>query len=167
MLVVFNTLSHRIIARFGVRMPLAAGLLVAAAGLAWTSDLDPQSTFVADLFLPQLVTGIGFGLAFVAGTVSATSNVPLERSGVAAGFYNTSQQVGGAIGLAMLAAVASAAGGADTGALTSDLGQAFRVAAGFAAIAAVAAWWFLPRTNRPADGPREAALDAARASDPA
>ncbi|MFC5791245.1 MFS transporter [Agromyces tardus] len=167
MLVVFNGLSHRIIAKFGVRMPLAAGLLVAAAGLAWTSDLAPQSSFVADLLLPQLVTGIGFGLAFVAGTVSATSNVPLERSGVAAGFYNTSQQVGGAIGLAVLAAVAAGTGVVDTGALTSDLGQAFRVAAGFAAAAAVAAWLLLPRAIRPAGSPRAAALDAASAGEPA
>jgi EmrB/QacA subfamily drug resistance transporter len=140
MLVVFNSLAHRVIARVGLRTPLVLGLLVAAAGMAWTSDLGPQTSFVGDLLWSQLLTGLGFGLAFVAGTVSATSQVPLERSGVAAGVYNTSQQVGGAIGLAVLAAVTAGAGGGDPTALTANLSLAFRVAAGFAAVAAVMAW---------------------------
>ncbi|HEX6954891.1 MAG TPA: MFS transporter [Agromyces sp.] len=148
MLVVFNALAPRVIARLGVRMPLAIGLLVAAVGLAWTSDLDPQSSVVADLLVPQLVTGTGFGLAFVAGTVAATSAVPVERSGVAGGFYNTAQQVGGAVGLAVLAAIATGAGDGGAAALTSDLSLALRVAAGFAAAGAVVAWWFLPRADR-------------------
>ncbi|HEX6887677.1 MAG TPA: MFS transporter, partial [Candidatus Nanopelagicales bacterium] len=112
-LVLSNSLAHRVIGRLGVKLPLVLGLLVAAAGLAWTSDLRPQASFVGDLLWPQLVTGSGFGLAFVAGTVSATSRVPAERSGTAAGVYNTSQQVGGAIGLAVLAAVAAGAGAGD------------------------------------------------------
>ena len=149
MLVVFNSMAHRVIARVGVRTPLVLGLLVAAAGLTWTSDLGPQASFVGDLMGSQLLTGLGFGLAFVAGTVSATSQVPLERSGVAAGAYNTSQQVGGAIGLAVLAAVAAGARSGDTIALTADLSLAFRVAAGFAAVAAVAATLLLPGANRP------------------
>ena len=93
-LVVFTSLAHRVIARVGVRAPLVVGLLVAAAGMAWTSDLDPQASFVGDLVWSQLLTGVGFGLAFVAGTVTATSQVPRASSGVAAGAYNTSQQVG-------------------------------------------------------------------------
>ncbi|MBM7505800.1 MFS transporter [Agromyces aurantiacus] len=148
MLVLFNALAPRIIGRFGVRMPLAVGLLVAAVGLAWTSILDPQSSFLADLVLPQLVTGIGFGLAFVAGTVAATSRVPVERAGIAGGVYTTSQQVGGAIGLAVLAAVATGTGADQAAVLTSDLSAAFRVAAGFAAAAAVASWLLVPRADR-------------------
>jgi len=143
-LVVSTSLAHRVIARVGTRTTLALGLLVAAAGMAWTSDLDRQASFVGDLLWSQLLTGIGFGLAFVAGTVTATSQVPRTRSGVAAGAYNTSQQVGGAIGLAVLATVAAGAGGGATTGLTADLSQAFRVAAGFAAVAAMAAWTLLP-----------------------
>lgn len=148
MLVLFNSLAHRVIARFGVRVPLVLGLLVAAAGLAWTSDLNPNAPFIGDLLWSQLLTGSGFGLAFVAGTVSATSQVPLERSGTAAGVYNTSQQVGGAIGLALLAAVAAGGGTGDPTSLTPDLSLAFRVAAGVAAVAAMAAWILLPRPAR-------------------
>ena len=81
--------------------------------------------------------------------MTATSQVPRASSGVAAGAYNTSQQVGGAIGLAVLATVAAGAGGGDATALTADLSQAFRVAAAFAAVAAVAAWTLLPSANRP------------------
>jgi MFS family permease len=139
---------------------LVLGLLVAATGMTWTSDLGPQASLVDDLLCSQLLTGIGFGLAFVAGTVSATSQVPLEHSGIAAGAYNTSQQLGGAIGLAVLAAVAAGAGSGDTTALTADLSQAFRVAAGFAAVAAVGAWLLLPRAHHSftvsSDGPRVA-----------
>lgn len=143
MLVVLNGLAHRVIARVGLRTPLVLGLVVAAVGMAWTSDLGPQASFVGDLVWPQLLTGLGFGLAFVAGTVLATGQVPLEHSGVAAGVYNTSQQVGGAIGLAVLAALTAGAG--DTTALTANLALAFRVAAAFAAVAAVAALLLLPR----------------------
>lgn len=140
MLVAFNGLAHRVIARVGVRAPLVLGLFVAAVGLAWTSDLGPQASFVGDLLWPQLLTGLGFGLAFVAGTVAATSQVPVERSGVAAGLYNTSQQVGGAVGLAVLAAVTAGSGAGEVAALTTHLSQALRVAAGFAALAAATAW---------------------------
>lgn len=159
MLVVFNSLAHRVIARVGLRTPLVLGLLVAAAGMAWTSDLGPQMSFVGDLLWSQLLTGVGFGLAFVAGTVSATSQVPLERSGVAAGVYNTSQQVGGAIGLAVLAAVTAGAVGGDPTALTANLSLAFRVAAGFAAVAAATAW-VNPRRSRPVVGGRLRAVRA-------
>lgn len=146
-LVVLNSLAHRVIARVGLRTPLVLGLVVAAAGMAWTSDLSPRASFVGDLLWPQLLTGLGFGLAFVAGTVLATGQVPLEHSGVAAGVYNTSQQVGGAIGLAVLGALAAGAG--DTNALTANLALAFRVAAGFAVVAAGAALLLLPGAKRP------------------
>lgn len=162
-LVAFTSLAPRVIAQAGVRTPLVLGLLVAAAGMAWTSDLDRQASFVGDLLWSQLLTGIGFGLALVAGTVTATSVVPRARSGVAAGAYNTSQQVGGAIGLAVLTTVAAGAGGGVTTALTADLSQAFRVAAGFAAVAAVTAWTLLPSAHpRSTEGSSEPRVARAR-----
>lgn len=151
MLVTLNSLTPRLIARFGARTLLVAGLLVAAVGLAWMSRLDGSSgIFAADLLGPELVVGVGFGLSFVAATVTATVNVPGERSGVASGVYNTAQQVGGAVGLALLVAVAGRTTGGDPVALTADLAQAFRLAAGFAFAAAVAALLLVPSTAKSA-----------------
>lgn len=150
-LVTLNSLAPRLIARFGTRRLLVAGLLVAAVGLAWMSRLDGSSgSFTADLLGPELVVGLGFGLSFVAATVTATANVPGERSGVASGVYNTAQQVGGAVGLALLVAVAGRTTAADPVALNADLAQAFRIAAGFAFAAAVAALLLVPGTAKPA-----------------
>ena len=151
MLVTLNSLTPRLIARFGARTLLVAGMLVAAVGLAWMSRLDGSSgSFAADLLGPELVVGVGFGLSFVAATVTATVNVPGERSGVASGVYNTAQQVGGAVGLALLVAVAGRTTGGDPVALTADLAQAFRLAAGFAFAAAVAAFLLVPSTAKSA-----------------
>lgn len=154
MLVTLNSLTPRLIARFGARTLLVTGMLVAAVGLAWMSRLDGSSgSFAADLLGPELVVGVGFGLSFVAATVTATVNVPGERSGVASGVYNTAQQVGGAVGLALLVAVAGRTTGGDPVALTADLAQAFRLAAGFAFAAAVAAFLLVPSpaTSAPKD----------------
>ena len=145
MLVLFNSLAPRIIARAGAKPPLVLGLAVAAAGLVWLSGLDgPHGGYVDDLLWPQLVVGTGFGLAFVAGTVTSTRDVPVELSGIASGLLNTAQQVGGAVGLAVLVSVASHVGSPNRVALTDDLSHGFVLAALFAALAAGLAWALLP-----------------------
>lgn len=161
MLVLFNSLAHRIIARLGLRAPLAGGLLVAAAGLAWVADLGPAGApYAADMLAPQLLIGIGFGVAFIAGTVAATQDVPPERSGVASGIYTTAQQVGGAVGLAILAAIPARAehDGADLG---DALSHSLVVAAVFALAAGLAALRLAP--HRPSDArPAAGVVDGSR-----
>ncbi|MFC5176761.1 MFS transporter [Nocardioides taihuensis] len=162
MLVLFNSLAHRIIARTGLRTPLAGGLLMAAAGLAWVADLGPAGApYAADMLAPQLLIGIGFGIAFIAGTVAATQDVPPERSGVASGIYTTAQQVGGAVGLAVLAAIPARAQH-DGAPLGDALSHSLLVAAVFALAAGLAALRLAPR--RATDGPAAGAVDVPRAA---
>jgi EmrB/QacA subfamily drug resistance transporter len=102
------TLSPRLVARFGSRLTLVAGLGVVAAGLLWFARISPDGSYVGDLLGPSLVVGVGAGAAWVAGMVAATTGGDEADSGLASGLVNTSQQLGGALGVAALVAIASA-----------------------------------------------------------
>jgi sugar phosphate permease len=84
------------------------GLAVAAGGLLWFAQISAGGSFMADILGPSLVAGFGLAFAFVAGTIAATSGVSGEQAGLASGLVNTSQQIGGALGLAVLIALATA-----------------------------------------------------------
>ncbi|MEU4525713.1 hypothetical protein AB0F52_44180 [Amycolatopsis sp. NPDC024027] len=90
------------------RNTLAAGLIVAAVAMGWFSLLTPDQNPLAVLLPAQLVGGIGLGIGIVAATVGGVQGVAAEDTGVASGLVNTSQQIGGALGLAILASVATA-----------------------------------------------------------
>ncbi|TDC50997.1 DHA2 family efflux MFS transporter permease subunit [Actinomadura sp. KC345] len=100
--------ASALIARIGVRVPMAAGLLVVAAGLAWFSRMSVDGSFLVDVLGPSIVIGVGGGLAFVTTTVGATSGTGQEQSGLASGLFNTAQQFGGSLGLAVVVAIATA-----------------------------------------------------------
>ena len=138
-------LSARIVTRFGIRAPLAIGLLLAAAGLALFSLARVDGSFVIDVMPGMTLLGLGAGLALTPVLLAAMSDVDSGDSGVASGVVNTSFMLGGALGLAVLASLASArtdtllANGVGTPvALTSGYHLAFAVGAAFAAIAATA-----------------------------
>jgi EmrB/QacA subfamily drug resistance transporter len=95
----------RLVARIGIRPPLLLGPLCAAAGLAWLSRLTPTSSY-PDVLGPIVCIGLGMGLAFVPLTLTAVRGVRNEDTGLASALLNTAQQVGGALGLAVLATVA-------------------------------------------------------------
>jgi EmrB/QacA subfamily drug resistance transporter len=101
-------LSARIVLRFGVRAPLAAGLLTASVGLFLLSRAPADGTFVAHILPCMLLLGIGGGTAFNPLLLAAMSDVPQEESGLASGIVNTSFMMGGALGLAVLASLAAA-----------------------------------------------------------
>jgi EmrB/QacA subfamily drug resistance transporter len=89
------------------RTVVGIGLLIATGGMAWFSALAPDSSPWTALLPAQLVTGLGLGLAFVTITIVGVHGIASEDTGIAAGLVNTSQQIGGAIGLAALAAIAT------------------------------------------------------------
>jgi EmrB/QacA subfamily drug resistance transporter len=103
-------LASYLINRTDPRWIAGAGGLLSAAGLLWMSRLHIDSTYVPDLLGPMLVLAAGLGLTFVALTLTAVHGVPKEDAGVASAVLNTTQQVGGALGLAMLTTVATSAG---------------------------------------------------------
>jgi EmrB/QacA subfamily drug resistance transporter len=139
-----------LVTRFGFKPVLVAGLIVTAAGLVWFGQVSPGGSYVGDVLFPSLLAAVGLGLAFVSMTVAAVSGVEGHEAGLASGLINTSQQIGGALGLAILATIANgrtddvmaAAGGNPQElptALTEGFQSAFLVGAGFAVAAAILA----------------------------
>jgi EmrB/QacA subfamily drug resistance transporter len=134
------------VTRFGFKPVLVAGLLFVAAGLFWFSKVPPHGgTFAADVLGPSILAAIGLGLSFVPVTIAAVTGTRPHEAGLASGLVNTAQQVGGALGLAILATVANSrtknilhGGSHDTAlALTKGFEHAFLVGSGFALIGAL------------------------------
>ncbi len=93
--------------RLGAKPVLLAGLVLIAAGLLMYSGVHTKGTYLGDVLPASLVVAIGLGFAFVPLTILAVSGVSDQESGLASGLINTAQQIGGAIGLAILATVAA------------------------------------------------------------
>jgi EmrB/QacA subfamily drug resistance transporter len=136
--------ASNLVTRIGFKPTLIVGLLLVAAGLVWFAQVSPDGGYVSDLLFPSLIIAWGLGLAFVPVTVAAVTGTRPDEAGLASGLINTAQQVGGALGLAILAAVANgrtsdviASGERNPAvALTEGFQDAFLVGAGFALLAA-------------------------------
>ncbi len=122
--------------RVGFKPVLASGMVLVAAGLLWFSRVSPDGSFAGDVLFPSLLAAVGLGFAFVPLTIASVAGVSARDAGLASGLINTSQQVGGALGLGILAAIANAAlpkGARPTAAdLTAGFHDAFLVGTGFA-----------------------------------
>jgi predicted MFS family arabinose efflux permease len=101
------SLSQKLVPALGAREVPLIGVVLAAAGLLLFLRLTPDSSYVADLLPGIMLTSIGMGLVFVPITLIATSGVPIDDAGLASGLFNTSQQIGGALGLALLSTLAT------------------------------------------------------------
>lgn len=127
--------------RIGFKPVLAGGMMLVAGGLFWFSRVSPDGTFFGDLLGPSLLAALGLGFAFVPLTIASVSGVEPDDAGLASGLINTSQQVGGALGLAILVAVANSRFGDVTGTpperLTESFQSAFLVGTGLAITGAV------------------------------
>ena len=151
-----------VVTRLGGRIPLVAGAALVSGGLYALTGIPVDGEYVSDLLPALVVTGLGVGTVSVAVSIGALAGVPARDAGLASGMVNTAQQVGGALGVAVLSTVAvdraesAAAGGAAAGAaLTEGFQLALAVAVGFALAAGVAAVALV--RGRP---PREAAEPA-------
>jgi EmrB/QacA subfamily drug resistance transporter len=100
-------LGGELVTRVGFKPILAAGMLFIAVGLAWFSQVSVGGGFLADILGPSLLAAIGLGFGFVTSTIAAVSGIKEREQGVASGLINTSQQIGGAIGLAVLSTIAT------------------------------------------------------------
>ena len=137
-------LSAKLVMRFGFRPPLAAGLLLAAAGLLLFARAPVDGSFLVDVLPAMLLLGVGAGIAFNPVLLAAMSDVKQSEAGLASGVVNTAFMMGGALGLAVLASLAAsrtdslqAAGDGSLAALTGGYHLAFLVGAVFAATGAV------------------------------
>jgi MFS family permease len=149
--------SARIVMRWGIRGPFAAGLLVAALGLALFARAPVDGRFLVDVLPAMVLLGIGAGIAFNPMLLAAMNDVQPEDAGLASGVVNTSFMMGGALGLAVLASLAAArtanaeaAGAAEAVALNAGYQLAFLFGAAFAAGTATLGWFALRRSPRPA-----------------
>jgi EmrB/QacA subfamily drug resistance transporter len=148
-------ISARLVMRFGIKPPLAAGLLCAAAGLLLFARAPVDGRFLVDVLPPMLLLGIGAGIAFNPVLMAAMNDVAPDQSGLASGIVNTSFMMGGALGLAVLASLAAArtdrllaSGGEHLAALNSGYHLAFLGGALFAALAAAAGVLFMRKDDR-------------------
>src|SRR5580700_6938521 len=139
-------IGSQLVTRIGFKPVLTGGLLLIAGGLLWFSRVPaPGGSFAADVLGPSLLAAFGLGFAFVSVTIGAVTGTKPHEAGLASGLINTSQQVGGALGLAILATVANSrtqsllrAGQHHTSvALTKGFDRAFLVGAGFAIVGAI------------------------------
>jgi EmrB/QacA subfamily drug resistance transporter len=141
--------ASQLVTRVGFKPVLAVGMAFIAAGLVWFGQVSVGGGFLSDVLGPSLLAAIGLGLSFVPQTIAAVSGVDEGEAGLASGLINTSQQVGGALGLAVLATIANSrtddllasAGGdpsAVPNALTEGFQSAFLAGAGIAVLGLVA-----------------------------
>jgi EmrB/QacA subfamily drug resistance transporter len=137
-------LSAKLVMRFGIRAPLAVGLLLSAIGLLLLARAPVNGAFTADILPSMLLLGVGAGMAFNPVLLAAMSDVEPSQSGLASGVVNTSFMMGGALGLAVLASLAAArtetllgSGYQDLAALAGGYRVAFVAGALFAALAAL------------------------------
>jgi EmrB/QacA subfamily drug resistance transporter len=155
-------LSAKLVMRFGIKPPIVAGMLLMAAGLLLFTRVPVDGRFVLDVLPGMILLGLGAGIGFNPLFLAAMSDVEPQESGLASGVVNTSFMMGGALGLAILASLATsrtenllASGESAHSALTGGYHLAFIGAAIFSALAGVLAATLL-RVEQPATAPHGA-----------
>jgi EmrB/QacA subfamily drug resistance transporter len=134
-------ISHivpRLIARFGARTLLASGSVLVAASLAGFALLGSHASYFPAVLLPLLIHAVGIALVFAPGTVAIMHGVPQEHAGAASGLLQMDQQIGGALGIAVITSIYSL--NSVPGQYAAGLPAAFCAGAGIALAAAVMAW---------------------------
>jgi EmrB/QacA subfamily drug resistance transporter len=100
-------IASQLLSRVGTRAVIVTGALIAAGGLYWLSRIPVHGSYLSDLLPGMLVLSLGFGPVFVGVTTAANAGVPADKAGLAAALLNASQQLGGALGLAIFSAIAT------------------------------------------------------------
>ncbi len=146
-----SIIASRSVIKVGAKRLLVAGMLAQTVGLILFAGVSANGTYLGNILAPSLLVAIGIGFAFVPATISAVAGVAPQEAGLASGLVNTSRLFGGALGLAILAAIATARTNSDVhhgatvhAALTSGFQVAFLIAAAFALIGGLVALIGLP-----------------------
>jgi EmrB/QacA subfamily drug resistance transporter len=148
------------VTRIGVKPALTFGLALIGGGLVYFTQISVGGSYFGDLFIGFILIGIGLGFAFVPVSIAALSGIEPREAGLASGLINTSQQIGGALGVAILTTVATSradhllsTGESPPEAFTSGYSRAFWVAAAFAAVSILATLLALRREDLTAQQP--------------
>jgi EmrB/QacA subfamily drug resistance transporter len=158
--------ASQLVTRIGFRPVLAMGMASIAGGLVWFSRISTHGSFLGDILGPSLLAAIGLGFAFVPVTIAAVAGVRDRDQGLASGMINTAQQVGGALGLAILSAISTSVIGSahDRATLTSGFHSAFLAGAAIAALGLLAALALIRRSDSRAHVELAHALPAGQAA---
>jgi MFS family permease len=168
--IVWSAVAAQLVTRLGVKPVLAFGMTALTAGLVYFTQVSVGGSYVVDLLPGFLLIGVGIGFSFVPISIAALAGVQPAEAGLASGLINTSQQIGGALGIAALSTIATsrtddavAAGTALPAALVDGFTAAFIAGVVIAALGIVAALTLIRRselelTQVPAEEP---ALDLA------
>jgi EmrB/QacA subfamily drug resistance transporter len=151
-------IASQLVTKIGFKPVLLAGLALIAIGLVWFAQISPDGSFASDILGPSLVAAVGLGFSFVPVTIAAVAGISNRDQGLASGLINTSQQVGGALGLAVLATIANSrtaralsdahrASGAGRSALTDGFQSAFLTGAALAVLGFVLAFLMISRED--------------------
>jgi EmrB/QacA subfamily drug resistance transporter len=142
-IIVASGVASGLVTRFGFKPVLIVGLLLTAGGLAWFSQVSADGSYLGDILFPSLLAALGLGFSYVPMMVASVAGVEPHEMGLASGLINTSQQIGGALGLAILATIANSvtqgSSASHAVALTDGFRSAFTVGAVFALAGAVLA----------------------------
>lgn len=162
--IVSNTIP-RFMQKVGFKRFLMAGTLSLGAGLVWLSQLTLSSSYLTGMLPAIILMALGMGMSFISVNIAATSGVPANEAGLASGMVNTSQQMGGALGLAVLSGIATsvAQGSQNLGPLEALLHgdtRAFLAASIFAAVAFLIATFVLHDKKQPSAASATAASSA-------
>ncbi len=146
--------SQALVTKLGVKPVLISGMVLLGLGLAFFSQVSVGGSYVGDLLPGFLLIGVGMGFSFVPISIAALAGITSTEAGLASGLINTSQQIGGALGIAILATVSTtrtddllANGTERAAALTGGFSIAFWVAAAFAVVSLVATIALLRRDD--------------------
>jgi EmrB/QacA subfamily drug resistance transporter len=149
--------AGKLVSQFGVRAVLGSGLTMLTAGMLLLARIGPSGSGVVYIMIPGLLTAAGIAMSIVPSTIAATQGAKEGQAGLASGLVNTSRQVGGGLGLAVLITLATqhtthllGAGEQVPEALTHGFRLSFLIGAGLAAAAALTTFVALPRQAAPA-----------------
>jgi EmrB/QacA subfamily drug resistance transporter len=152
--IVWSTVAAQLVNRVGVKPVIAAGMTLLTAGLLYFTQVSVGGSYLGDLLPGFLLIAAGLGFSFVPISIAALAGVPADEAGLASGLFNTSQQVGGALGIAALSAIATsttndavASGTPVPNALTDGFELAFIWGAVVAAIGIVVALVLVRRSD--------------------
>jgi EmrB/QacA subfamily drug resistance transporter len=170
--IVWSAVAGQLVTRVGVKPVLVVGMAVLTAGLLFFTQVSVDGTYVRDLLPGFLLIGVGIGFSFVPISIAALAGVRPAEAGLASGLINTSQQIGGALGIAVLSTIATSAtedsvlsGALLPQALVDGFSSAFQVGAVIAAVGLVAALTLIRRDELASPAPvvveDEPLLDAA------
>jgi predicted MFS family arabinose efflux permease len=150
--ILWSGVAAQLVTRIGVKPVLVTGMVALTSGLVYFTQVSVHGTYLRDLLPGFLLVGVGLGFSFVPISIAALAGVRHAEAGLASGLFNTTQQIGGALGIAVLSTIATsrtshalADGTAPPSALVHGFTGAFVVGAGIAAVGIVAALTLIRR----------------------